>query len=152
MRTVIAMLLGLAFAVGTAEAGEFGVWTYATSKGVTLVDVSFAGDGVTQEAQVDLSLPAGVRVVQAKSLVDGAVCSASTEAGMARAVPPSGAGAALPSEDVVYCRFHVVGLAFSKVSPALQSKFSECVGAANVPCTVSVRDVSDRSSKTAAEG
>ena len=130
----------------SASAGQFNVWTYQ-SGGNHIVKVSFAGDQASQDAQLDLAIPAGFEVAEAKALVNGSVCAGSAESGILRAVPPSGAGKALPSAETDYCSF--VLKAKGGIKPAgkgpveLKARLTECAGAGNPTCSVDVVDVSE---------
>ena len=128
----------------SAHAGQFQVWSYDTGKGQTHVEVSFAGDGITQDAQLDLAIPAGYKLVSAKSLVDGSVCVASDEASLMRAVPPSGAGEPLTSNEVNYCRFVFAKGAVAKGKLTFEPKLTECAGIGAAACQVDFQDVSDK--------
>lgn len=88
---------------GSVFAGSFESWTMADKKGGVTVVVSFQGDGVTQDAGVDLAIPEGYTVGKSVVKVAGSICM-STEKFM-RVVPPSGAGEALPKGAVDYCSF-----------------------------------------------
>ena len=149
MRTkfLLATAVASIFACSAASAGQFNVWTYESGKRNN-VTVSFAGDGVAQDAQLDLAIPAGYEFVEAKALVAGSVCAGSNEAGMLRAVPPSGAGQALPSAETDYCSFVIA--AKGGIKPAgqgsveLKPRLTECAGAGSASCRVEVVDVSER--------
>lgn len=125
-----------------ALAGNFEVWTYNTGSTMDVV-VSFSGEGKTQDSQLDFQFPDWAASVKAEVVVPGSVCVASKEAGIIRAVPPSGAGEALSSKAVDYCRFSL------KAKPGVErtelgQRFVECAspGGASA-CGVKVIDVSD---------
>lgn len=145
--TSIGLLAAAALFSSASSAGNFNVWTYNTEKNQTHVEISFAGDGITQEAQLDLSVPAGFRLVEAKSLVSGSVCAGSEKAGLLRAVPPSGEGKPLTSKETNYCRFVLARLAKASGPLTFDSKLTECVGAGATSCSFQVQDVSENSNR-----
>jgi hypothetical protein len=148
MRThIVATAVALAVASFSAQAGQFHVWSYDTGKGQTHVEVSFAGDGVTQDAQIDLAMPAGYKLVSAKNLVEGSVCVASEEAKLIRAVPPSGAGKALASNDTNYCRFVFARGPSVKGKLTFEPKLTECAGSGAAECQVEFQDVSEKAGR-----
>lgn len=70
------------------------------------VDFLFAGDGTTQEAQLDLNYNATVfTTVTATALVPGSTCAVNPAPPFIRIIPPSGAGTPLTSTATTYCRF-----------------------------------------------
>ena len=91
------------FLAGAASAGDFQTWTLAGKGGEVVLAVSFIGDGVTQDAQLDLAVPAGYRVVSNTTKAAGSVCASFASESKIRVVPPSGAGHDLLSID---CHFH----------------------------------------------
>lgn len=133
----------------SASAGQFNVWTY-NSGDRGMVTVSFAGDEISQDAQLDLAIPAGYEFVEAKTLVAGSVCAGSTKDRLLRAVPPSGAGSPLASAETDYCSF--VLRAKGGIKPAggspvqLTPRLTECAGASDTTCQVEVMDVSEKES------
>lgn len=111
----------------TASAGSFESWTMADKKaGAVTVVVSFQGDGVTQDAGVDLGIPEGYIVTKSVIKVAGSVCM-STDKFM-RVVPPSGAGEALPKAAVDYCSFALRAKKGAVVSQSINlvPVFTEC--------------------------
>lgn len=144
-------VIGLAFAVGlcsaTVEAGEFNAWTYAKSAGQQDVVVSFASDGVDQEAMVDFYMPKGAKLIKSEVLVAGSVCVGLDNDSYLRVVPPSGAGTALPAKETDYCRFTIqMDKAKRSSQIALKSKFTECSAPLGEikSCGLSVYDVSEK--------
>lgn len=146
MKRVLMLAVASILATGTAFAGDFQVWTYADKNGRdAVVSVSFVGDGQTQDAQIDLKIPEGYRVVGSSTKVAGSVCAASAEKGLLRAVPPSGEGKALPSSMMDVCSFKLSATG-EKASgkPKIEVAFKECVGASEASCGVQTPDVSER--------
>lgn len=129
-----------------AVAGEFKAWSYSKKGGAQDVVVSFAGDGVEQEAMVDFHLPKGVTVAKSEILVSGSVCVAFPDLAILRAVPPSGAGKALPAKEIDYCRFTLTQTGkVDKAAIVLKEKFTECSfpGGEIKGCGLEVYDVSE---------
>ena len=128
-----AILAAALMVSGTALAGSFESWTMADKKGgaVTVV-VSFQGDGVTQDAGVDLEIPAGYTVAKASVKVPGTICMSNDK--MMRVVPPSGAGVALSKSAVDYCSFALRAQKGAVVSEKLVLKpiFTECAAPAGI--------------------
>ncbi len=128
-------------------AGEFKAWSYSKKAGTQDVVVSFAGNGIDQEAMVDFHLPKGVTVAKAEVLVAGSVCVAFPELDILRAVPPSGAGKALPTKETDYCRFTLVqsGKGARAAGVELKAKFTECSapGSEIKGCGMDAYDVSE---------
>lgn len=144
----LAALAVAMFAVSPVMAGGFNVWTYEASKAETQLVVSFAGDGVTQDAQLDLGVAKGFAAAAAKVLVPGSVCAISPAGDKIRAVPPSGAGKALSSSDVDYCSFSVKPVGgmrpMLKSGELLSVEFNECAGAGKASCSSDITDLSER--------
>lgn len=70
------------------------------------VDFLFAGDGVTEDTQLELNYNTTVfTTVTPTVLVPGSVCAAFTGPGFIRIVPPSGGGVPLTNTATAYCRF-----------------------------------------------
>ncbi|MBL0027760.1 MAG: hypothetical protein IPO95_01280 [Rhodanobacteraceae bacterium] len=91
----------------SAFAAGFESWSMTEKRtGATTIVVSFAGDGEAQDAQVDMPIPAGYKLVKASVKVPGSVC-VGTPDGKLRAVPPSGAGQALSTKNTDYCSFMI---------------------------------------------
>jgi hypothetical protein len=125
------MLAGAAFADWGDATGHFDTIVLDNSKsGTTEVVITFTGDGVTQDAQLDLLYDAGLTVAKAEALQPGAVCVANPDAHGLRAVPPSGAGKALSTETVDVCKFSLSrapSLAKSfKASSSISVSLAEC--------------------------
>jgi len=121
-------LLSLAVTVAfapLATAGKFEVWTQASGSGSVAL-VSYQGDGTSQEAQLDMTYPAGMKV-SAQTKVAGSVCAVFPSENKIRIVPPSGAGTALSSNAIDYCSFSFKGAGAD--APELKKVFSECVPA-----------------------
>ena len=142
------LLIGTTFA-SSAIAGEFNTWAYAKGKNAQHdVVVSFSGDGTEQEAMVDLNVPKGAILVKSEVLVAGSVCVGLDNNSYIRAVPPSGAGNALPTKETDYCRFT---FDLSKASARgnklkLTEKFTECSspGSEIKSCELQAYDVSEK--------
>jgi len=132
---------------GAATAGDFQVWTYADKAGrdATLA-VSFIGDGKTEEAQLDLKIPAGFRVTGSAIKTAGSVCVASGEKGIIRAVPPSGEGKPLPAGMMDVCTFKLASTGDKPAGvPKFEVAFKECGGTAgDVACGVQTPETSER--------
>jgi hypothetical protein len=74
--------------------------------GSVTIDFLFAGDGVTEDTQLDLNYNTSVfTTVTPTVLVAGSVCAVFPGPGFIRIVPPSGAGTPLPNAATAYCRF-----------------------------------------------
>jgi hypothetical protein len=151
-RVKLALSSALIVVAGLASAGpsgEFSTYVYETKSGMTNVVVAFSGDGVTQEAQLDLTFDQGLSVVKAEPLVGGAVCVANPDVHGLRAVPPSGAGKALSTKGTDVCKFSLArapSLAKSfKASSSISVRLSECASANGDvgACQSSVHDVSE---------
>jgi len=115
------------FGAGSAVAGSFETYSLgdAKSKRVTVV-VSFAGDGVTQDSQVDLDVPQGLVLMNAQAKVAGSVC-VGIPGNKVRVVPPSGAGKALPSAATDYCSFSFRAEKSAQVGKvSFKPSFTEC--------------------------
>jgi hypothetical protein len=126
--SAILMMAGAATAGST---GQFDTIVLDNAKsGMTEVVVTFSGDGVTQEAQLDLLFAEGLSVAKAEALQAGSVCVANPDAHGLRAVPPSGAGKALSTGTVDVCKFSLTrapSLAKSfKASSSFSVRLSEC--------------------------
>lgn len=103
------LIVGVASIVAgsAAFAGNFTTNSPSGSPGSVLVyQVSFAGDGATEDAQLDASYTAAnFTSVTATVVVPGSTCT--TPGGNSiRVVPPSGAGVALTSTPTIYCSFN----------------------------------------------
>ncbi|MGQ0800466.1 MAG: hypothetical protein ACT4NL_10185 [Pseudomarimonas sp.] len=98
------LLLGVA---GSASASGWEVWAEKQGSDRLTVVTSFSGDGELDEAQVDVTLKASFEIIDAQPLMEGAVCVGSSEKGVLRSVPPSGAGTALKSKTTDACMFTV---------------------------------------------
>lgn len=128
-------------ALGAASAAFAGTFTQSPdpaavvrgSSGGTNVDFSFAGNGATQEAQLDLRFDSTGLTITAQALVGGSTCGfdVSTPANtLIRIAPPSGAGTALTSTATAYCRFNVVAAAGATVGArAFTVATAECTPA-----------------------
>ncbi len=115
------------FGIGSATAGSFETYSLADgkSKRVTVV-VSFTGDGVTEDSQVDLDIPKGLVLVNASAKVAGSVCVGIAD-NKIRVVPPSGAGKALPSVATDYCSFSFRAEKSAQIGQvAFKPSFTEC--------------------------
>ena len=160
LKVVLGFVVAGALISSSALAGEFNVWTYSKNNVQHDVVVSFSGDGVDQEAMVDLLVPKNVTLVKAETLVPGSVCVGLDNNSYIRAVPPSGAGSALPSNETDYCRFTFQANKADRSVRAeratklvLKQKFIECSspGSEIVACGLGVYDVSDNSNRTIAK-
>lgn len=124
---------------GAASAADFQVWTTAGKGGDVVLAVSFIGDGATQDAQIDLKIPAGYRVAASEMKSAGSVCAASSEKGLIRALPPSGNGKPLPSGIMDVCTFKLSSTGEKPAGlPTFEVAFKEC-GAASGERTCGVQ-------------
>jgi hypothetical protein len=146
MKRILMFLAGSAFFAGAATAADFQVWTYADKGGRgAVLAVSFIGDGATQEAQIDLKIPAGFRITESVVKTAGSVCAASAEKGLIRAVPPSGEGKPLPSGMMDVCTFKLASTGEKVGAPKVEVAFKECADASGErACGVQTPDVSER--------
>jgi hypothetical protein len=142
-RALLAAGVALTMA-GVANAGSFEVAADTGAKADQYVAiVSFTGDGVTQDAQLDLTYSADLEFVQARSLVAGSVCAGFAKTSMVRAVPPSGAGSALPSKTTGYCSFSFRSKAGAVKGDKLTVAFQECASPSGTGnCSVEKLDLS----------
>jgi hypothetical protein len=112
MRNLLAKL-SLAVCTAIASAGAMaGTFTQvpdpaSVAQGGTVnVAFQFAGDGVTQEAQLDLNYNNTVfTTVVPTVVVAGSVCAVNPTPPFIRIIPPSGAGNPLTSTATTYCSF-----------------------------------------------
>lgn len=147
MKRTLMVLAGSLFLAGAASAADFQVWTYADKGGRdVVVAVSFIGDGVTQDAQIDLRIPAGFRVSDSAVKTAGSVCAASGEKGLIRAVPPSGEGKPLSSGMMEVCTFKLSSTGEKAAGvPKVEVAFKECGGpAGESACGVQTPDMSEK--------
>ncbi|HET6603805.1 MAG TPA: hypothetical protein VFG21_06255, partial [Xanthomonadaceae bacterium] len=104
------------------------------------VDFLFAGDGETQDAQLDITLSSVADLTITPSiLVPGSVCVL-VDADTLRIVPPSGAGVALTSTATAYCRFAFTATAGATLGlRTWTTDFIECASPAGAAasCTFS---------------
>lgn len=127
MKAIKTILAASALLVsGFATAGKFETWSDLDGKGNIVVVVSFAGDGATQDAQVDFKYPADWSLLKAVPKVAGSVCVVNSEKGFVRVVPPSGAGKALTSKQTDYCSFMFKSTAKTTNIAGLEQVFTEC--------------------------
>lgn len=130
MRTICVAIAGLVLAASSSivSAGQFDIWVDPASKGNgVFVVVSFAGDGMTQDAQADISFGESLSLVSAQSKVEGSVCVGLPGKNVIRVVPPSGAGKALTNDSVDYCSFYFSQKGMSKAAgPSFKIDFVEC--------------------------
>jgi len=136
--------LGLV-ALGSANAGTFTTNSPSGQPGSTVTyTVSFAGDGETEDAQLDASFPAASfsAVVANPALVPGSTCTV-PGGNSIRVVPPSGGGVALTSTATAYCSFQVT-INAAVVPPAtlnFTQTFIECADSVAPPpatCTATL--------------
>ena len=160
LKVVLGLVVAGALVSSSAMAGEFNVWTYSKNNVQHSVVVSFSGNGVDQEAMVDLVVPKNVTLVKAETLVPGSVCVGLDNNSYIRAVPPSGAGSPLPSSDTDYCRFTFQANKSARADRTartsklvLKQKFIECSspGSEIVGCGLGVYDVSEKSNRAVAQ-
>jgi len=134
------MTAGLALAAAPAFAGNFEIWTDSSAKGGVTMIVSFAGDGLTEDAQVDFDTPKNLKFVRADVKVPGSVCVAFPKENKVRVVPPSGAGTALPTAATDYCSFSFAGKATGE---KFKPSFVECAApTGSSKCNADVNEVS----------
>ena len=146
MNRFASFVIGSLLLSGTASAADFQVWTYAAKGSDLIVSVSFMGDGKTQEAMIDLAIPAGYRIVDSAVKMSGSVCAASAEKGLMRVVPPSGEDKALGKSMTDVCSFRLASTG-EKIggTPNIDVAFSECFGGgAAATCNVQSTDVSQK--------
>lgn len=147
MKRTLMVLATSMFAIGSVSAADFQVWTQADKSGRNvLLSVSFIGDGVTQDAQIDLRIPAGFNVSESSVKMAGSVCAAFGDKGMIRAVPPSGAGKPLPSGLSDVCTFKLTSTGQKPAGvPQIEVAFKECGDPSGErSCGVQMPDVSER--------
>ncbi len=106
VKAAISAVLFGAFA-GQASAAGWEIWTEKQGSDQLVIVTSFSGDGELDEAQVDLSVMGGFEILEAKSLMKGAICAGFKDQSMLRSVPPSGAGSALKSQSTDACMFTI---------------------------------------------
>ena len=142
-RTLLAAGVALTMA-GVANAGSFEIASDTGAKANQFVAlVSFAGDGVTQDAQLDLTYSSDLEFVQARALVAGSVCVGFAKTNTVRAVPPSGAGTALTSTSTGYCSFSFRSKAGAVKGDKLTVAFQECASPSGTGnCSVEKLDLS----------
>ena len=147
MKRTLMVLATAMLANGSVSAADFQVWSQADKSGRdVLLSVSFIGDGATQEAQLDLRIPAGFRVADSVVKTAGSVCVGLGEKGLIRAVPPSGAGKPLPSGLMDVCSFKLISTGEKPAgAPKIEVAFKECgdtTGARS--CGVQTPDMAER--------
>jgi hypothetical protein len=146
MRNVIATAAGsaLLLAATSATAGQFEIWTDPAAKGNRIVlMVSFAGDGMTEDAQADISYDPALKLVSAQTKVAGSVCVGLPGRNIIRVVPPTGAGTALTSAAVDYCSFVFERPAIAKSVAEFKVEFVECGSPTGMhSCGTEIFDVS----------
>ncbi|GIX34164.1 MAG: hypothetical protein KatS3mg125_2120 [Lysobacterales bacterium] len=141
---LITALIGVASAQG-ASAGQFEVWAgHEKGRSVTVL-VTFQGDGVTEDAQLDLGFDESLEFVSAKTIVDGSVCVLMKNKRAIRIVPPTGGGTPLPVKPVEYCSFLFrANLSKGDASAAFRHEFIECASPTGMhACEYRVLDVSE---------
>lgn len=135
-------LLSLALCAGGVSAGTFSYPNTIVVPGAPTetLTISFAGDGDTQDAGIDLNLPANVTASAPAVLVAGSVCGV-VDADTIRIVPPSGAGTPLTSTPTAYCSFQLETTLVPPTDVQLiismdMGAFNDCTGNMNSgPCT-----------------
>lgn len=137
-------ILGLG-AFQAASAGQFEVWTGHDKGRTVTVLVTFQGDGITEDAQLDLGFDESVEFVSAKTIVDGSVCVLMKNKRAVRIVPPTGGGTPLTSKPVEYCSFLFrANNSKANAAAAFRSEFIECASPTGMHgCEYRVMDVSD---------
>lgn len=132
-------------AASSAFAGSFDAYSMSDQKSGRLVlVVSFAGDGVVEEAQLDLDVPSGYGLVSSVAKVAGSVC-VGIPGNKVRIVPPSGAGKPLTQGATDYCSFSFKP--DKKLSAAISAanfkqSFIECASVSGVkPCDAKIADI-----------
>ncbi len=105
--------------------------------GTANIQVLFAGDGDTQDTQLDLAYDAvNFPTVTPTVLVPGSVCAVLTGPARIRVIPPSGAGSPLTSTATAYCGFALVSApAIALGNYDFTQNFIECTGTATPACT-----------------
>jgi hypothetical protein len=140
------LFASLLCATGAASAGDFQLWTLAGKGGEVVLAVSFIGDGVTQDAQLDLAVPAGYRVVSHATKAAGSVCASFPSDSKIRIVPPSGEGQPLPSTLMEVCTFKLVAEKGAMAgAPAFEVVFKECAApTGETNCGLQSPDLSEK--------
>jgi hypothetical protein len=130
--------LGLA---GGVAAGDWEVWTQNRAGPNMVIMTSFAGDGSTEEAHLDLEMAVPFEVVHVDTLQKGAVCVASKERNVLRAVPPSGAGQPLAKNATEACMFTIRVKGNPTLAEIVKVSFAECTSSVtgDVPCAAKVQ-------------
>ncbi|GIX34163.1 MAG: hypothetical protein KatS3mg125_2119 [Lysobacterales bacterium] len=132
--------LSLAIFAGGAQAGTFSTNTNpitvpSTSGGTVTVQYLFAGDGVTEDAQLDICYnPSIITGVTPTVLVPGSVCADQVSAAPCaapntrrlRIIPPSGGGTPLTSTPTAYCQFALTIAPGGPDVNAFVEEFIEC--------------------------
>ena len=142
----VAVALGMS---SVAQAGKFEVWSDESGKaGQTIAVVSFAGDGVTQDAQLDMTYAENLQFVSASVKVPGSVCVVFQDQRLMRVVPPSGAGQALSAKSVDYCSFSFKSTGAPSKGAKFSTKFQECAAPSGASsCSTDALDLSEKSAK-----
>lgn len=139
----VAVLFGASATQVLANGWE--VWTEKQGADRLTIVASFAGDGLVEEAQLDLNLKGSFEVLDTQVLQKGSVCFAHPESNTIRAVPPSGAGKALKSASTDTCMFTVRITSLKGWSPTevVGVSLNECASSVKglVPCEASIRMV-----------
>ena len=121
-------------AVSQSSANGWEVWSEKQGADRLTIVASFGGDGLIEEAQLDMKLGAQFEVIDTQVLRKGSVCFANSEKNILRAVPPSGAGTALKSKVTDTCMYTL------RVSSKSWSP-ENIVGTSLVECASSVKGI-----------
>ncbi len=138
-----AALCGLT--ASSAIAGDWEVWTEKRGSDQLTIVTSFGGNGLIEEAQIDLNMSGAFEVIDTQVLQKGSVCVASAEKNIIRSVPPSGAGTALKSKATDACMFtlRLTSVKAWEPTEVVSVGFKECASSVKgvVPCEASVKMV-----------
>ncbi len=136
-------LIGLAI-VGCTFAPDVAAGTYTLNPdpatiavgGAAVVQVRFAGDGDTQDTQLDLAYDAAnFPTVTPTILVPGSICAVLMGPARLRVIPPSGAGTPLTGVATAYCGFSLQSLGtLATGNYDFTQSFIECTGTGMPAC------------------
>ncbi len=138
-KLMLVMVLSALGCVGPAFAGTYTLNPDPATigaGGTANVQVLFAGDGDTQDTQLDLAYDAtSFPAVTSTVLVPGSVCAVLTGPARVRIIPPSGAGSPLTATATAYCGFAMQSAAAIPLGNYdLTQSFIECTGTATPAC------------------
>lgn len=127
-------------AVSSANAGTYTFSNVSVQPGGSVdITLAFTGDGDTQDAQIDLDVPAGLTASAPTSQTAGATCSL-FDANTIRTISPT--GAVLPTGPTNHCRFTITASNmivppqnFTLAVSADPGTSNDCTGTVSGPCT-----------------